>query len=84
LVDFLPFDYREWLEDANSDVIDRSLRTNLELKLYYETFVIQERAILHRRMHSLCNGNKLLMINCVECAERTAVIEDVDNGDYFC
>jgi hypothetical protein len=63
-------------------VIDNALKTNVELKLYRETFVIQERAILHRRMHALCNGNKFLMINCVECSERNAVIEC--EQDHFC
>lgn len=84
LVEFLPFDYREWLEDETAEVIDRALKTNLELKLYHETFVVQERSILHRRMHSLCTGNKFLMINCVECSERTSVIECADCLDNFC
>jgi hypothetical protein len=46
LSDFLPLDEREWFDDEKAQVLDEGLHTNVEIKLYRETFLLVERAIL--------------------------------------
>lgn len=85
LADFLPFDDRKHLIKETKAIIDDSLKTNLEQKLYRETFLILERAILQRKFKSkyVCNRT-LLLINCAECGQRMATLECLECLDHFC
>ena len=57
----------------------------MENKLYRETFLILERAILQRKFKSKYVVNKtLLLINCAECGQRMAIIECLECLDHFC
>jgi len=57
----------------------------MQIKLYRETFVIMERAILQRKFKSKYVVNKsLLLINCAECGQKMAILECLECLDHFC
>ena len=77
-------DPRAHLFKQKVDVVDSALNTNFEIKLFRETFLLIERAILQRKMAGLYNANKVLMINCTECSNDLAMIYCQNCEDHFC
>ena len=56
----------------------------MEIKLYRETFLLIERAILQRKLANIHSANKVILINCTECAKEMATIYCVQCEDHFC
>jgi len=48
--------------------LENAMRVNLEIRMYRETFLMVERAILTRKMQNYLKLNKSLVIACVECS----------------
>ena len=67
-------DPRAHLIKEKMQVVDRELNTNFEIKLYRETFLLIERAILQRKLAAIYNANKVLLINCTECQNDLATV----------
>ena len=67
-------DPRAHLAKERMEIVDRELNVNLEVKLFRETFLVIERAILQRKLSSIYSANKVLMINCTECSNDLATI----------
>ena len=84
LVDFLDMDPRQNLFKETCDVVNSELNVNLEIKLYRETFLLIERAILQRKLSALYNTNKVLLINCTECSSDMSTVYCQDCEDHFC
>ena len=84
LADFLQVDYREHKYEELRDEMDIGLQVNFKIKLFRETFLIIERAILQRKMSRLYSANKVLMINCTECSQELATVYCQDCEDHFC
>ena len=57
---------------------------NVEIKLYRETFLLLERAILQRKMSKVYEASSMLVVNCAQCAERGASIYCDSCRDHFC
>lgn len=49
------------------DACDESLMTNMEIRLFRETFLIIERQILQRKLNRIIEANKMVTVICVEC-----------------
>lgn len=66
------------------DVLDDGLRINLEIRMYRETFLMVERALLQRKMTKYLRLNKSVVIACVECSDQAATLFCQDCGDHYC
>ena len=60
--------------DELMEAMEEALSVNFKNKLYRETFLLIERAILQRKMSAIHGANKVLMINCTECAQDMATV----------
>ena len=65
-------------------MVDEGLRVNFRIKLYRESFLIIERAILHRKIKRIYTANKVIMISCTECGQDLATVYCTDCEDHFC
>ena len=84
LADFLKIDYRQHGYEETLEAVNDGLQVNFKIKLYRESFLIIERAILHRKISKIYNANKVVMINCIDCGDNLAVVYCPDCEDHFC
>ncbi len=47
--------------------LEDGLRVNLEIRMFRETFLLAERAILGKKLKKFLKVTKAVMIACVEC-----------------
>lgn len=84
LADFLGIDPRIGEYAETMEYLEGELTRNFETKLFRETFLLIERAILQRKLAAIYTSNQVLLINCVECSQDMATVWCADWGDHFC
>ena len=84
LADFLEMDTRQHFANQLREVVESALKTNLEVRLFRESFLLLERAILHRKLAKILGQCRGLHVCCVECAGERASIFCTDCKDHFC
>jgi hypothetical protein len=84
LAEFLEIDPRQWDCAKIMDACEESLITNMEFRLFRETFVIIERSIIQRKLNKIMEANKMLTVICVECQSVCADTFCGDCNDHYC
>jgi hypothetical protein len=72
LADFLQVDPRQHNYQNVMKALEDGLRVNLEIRMYRETFLLAERAILGRKLKKFLKMSKGILVACVECSNQSA------------
>lgn len=64
--------------------LEDGLRVNLEIRMYRETFLLAERAILSKKLKKFLKMTKGVLVACVECQNLSATFFCQECGDHYC
>ena len=80
----MPEKYVSQYGQAERDAINESLRINFANKLFRESFLIFERAILHMKFNLLQKSSTVIHVICSQCTKFQATLYCFQCLDHMC